>query len=134
MTSSASTTTSTCSKRRSWYHDLDLFEEAILGAYEDTEQERPRLEAELASAQAQLRETTSALDCYLRAFEAGTMPDTVCAPRVAALSERRDELDAGCRRLRAQLEASTPRRRVAASWMRSVPPCETRFETALPTS
>lgn len=59
------------------YQDLDLFEEAIPGAYEDTEQERPRLEAELASAQALLRETTSALDRYLRAFEAGTMPDTV---------------------------------------------------------
>jgi hypothetical protein len=63
------------------YGDLNIFEDAIHGAYEDTENERSRLEDELASTEAQLRDTTASIDRYLRAFEAGTMPETICAPR-----------------------------------------------------
>src|SRR5680860_473776 len=65
------------------YDNLDLFQESIVDAYQDAEQEQPRLQAELASTDAQLRDATTAIDRYLRAFEAGTMPDSVCAPRLA---------------------------------------------------
>lgn len=90
------------------YDDLGLFDEAIAGAYQDHENERPRLDDELASTQTQLRDTTAAIDRYLRAFEAGTMPDTLCAPRVAELSARRDELAVHRDQLTAQLRAATP--------------------------
>jgi hypothetical protein len=42
--------------------------------------------------QPQIRDTTAALDRYLRAFEAGSMPDAVCAPRVEELAAQRQEL------------------------------------------
>ena len=57
------------------------------------EQERETLETELAK-------TEGAIDRYLRAFEAGTLPEAACGSRVKALSEqaaalarRREELD-----------------------------------------
>ena len=90
------------------YDNLDLFQESIVDAYQDAEQEQPRLQAELASTDAQLRDATTAIDRYLRAFEAGTMPDSVCAPRLAELAVRRDELNANRTQLAAQLGAATP--------------------------
>src|SRR5579863_5592452 len=92
----------------SLYGDLNLFEDAIHGAYEDSENERPRLEDELASTEAQLRDTTASIDRYLRAFEAGTMPETICAPRVAELSDRRTELTAHRDQLQVQLRTTAP--------------------------
>jgi hypothetical protein len=57
-------------------------------------QARPRLDEELASTDAQLRDVTASIDRYLHAFEAGTMPEAICAPRLAELSDRRTELAA----------------------------------------
>ncbi len=74
------------------YDNLDLFDYAVNAAIEDAEHERPGLEEKLASTEAQIRDTTAALDRYLRAFDAGTMPDTVCAPRLKELASRRQEL------------------------------------------
>jgi hypothetical protein len=48
--------------------------------------ERPTIEVDLASTEKQLRDTTAALDRYLQAFEAGTMPASVCAERVNDLT------------------------------------------------
>ncbi len=90
------------------YDDLDLFQDAIAGAYDDTENERPRLDDELASTEAQLREVTASIDRYLRAFEAGSMPEAICAPRLAELSDRRTELAAHRDQLEAHLRATTP--------------------------
>ncbi|MGH9074832.1 MAG: recombinase family protein, partial [Acidimicrobiales bacterium] len=90
------------------YGDFAFVEEALGAAYAQVMDERPRLEAELVSAEAQLRETTSAIDRYLRAFEAGTMPDGLCAPRVVELSERREELTAHRNRLATQLRGTVP--------------------------
>ncbi len=42
--------------------------------------------------QPQIRDTTAALDRYLRAFEAGSTPDAVCSPRVEELAAQRQEL------------------------------------------
>lgn len=90
------------------YDAHDLFESAANDAYAEAANERPRLQAELASAETQLRETSTAIDRYLHAFEAGTMSDTLCAPRIAELSQRRDELTARRNQLAVQARAAAP--------------------------
>ncbi len=74
------------------YRDLDQFEQALDIAMAQLHDDRPRLQQELATTDAQIRNTTTALDRYLRAFESGGMPDAVCAPRVEELAARRQEL------------------------------------------
>jgi len=69
---------------------------------------RPSLEAELASTEAQLRDTETGLNHYLRAFETGEMPAAICSPRVTELTQRRDELAAHRKKLAAQLKDATP--------------------------
>lgn len=76
------------------YGDDSLFAEALAAAQADTENERPQLEAQLASADKQIRDTTAALDRYLRAFEEGSMPAHLCATRVDELTTQRQELTA----------------------------------------
>jgi len=56
--------------------------------------------AELSAIDTELAKTQASIDRYLTAFEAGTMPEATCAPRVAGLADkqaelrnRRDELD-----------------------------------------
>ncbi|CAN5179319.1 hypothetical protein BH20ACT9_BH20ACT9_04850 [soil metagenome] len=61
------------------YRDLDQFEQALDIAMTQLHDDRPRLEQELATTDAQIRDATAALDPYLRAFETGSMPDAVCA-------------------------------------------------------
>jgi hypothetical protein len=87
---------------------FDLFEEAANATFADVADDRPHLEAECANTEAQLRETTAARNRYLRAFETEAMPTKVCAPRVAELSARRDELTAHRNRLDAELRTTTP--------------------------
>ncbi|MGH8997138.1 MAG: recombinase zinc beta ribbon domain-containing protein [Acidimicrobiales bacterium] len=86
----------------------DLFEQAIAAAIADVADNRPCLEAELASTDTQLREAEAGLNHYLRAFETGEMPAAVCSPRVAELRRRRDELAAHRKELARQLEAASP--------------------------
>ena len=69
---------------------------------------RPTIEAELAGIQKQMRETTAALDRYVQAFEAGTLPAKLCAERVNDLTAQRDQLSAHQVDLTAQLYAATP--------------------------
>ncbi len=90
------------------FSNFEIFEQGIHEVYAEIPNERPRLEAEHSSTETQLRETVAALDRYLRAFEAGTMPADLCAPRVAELSARRDELSAHREQLAAQLRAAVP--------------------------
>jgi site-specific DNA recombinase len=95
------------------YADLDLFEEAAAIAIEANCADRPRIEEELAATKAQLGEITVTIDRYLHAFEAGTMSDTLCGPRVEELSSQRNELDAHRERLARRLReqpAEPPRR------------------------
>jgi site-specific DNA recombinase len=87
---------------------FEIFEQGVREVYAEIGNERPRLEAEHASTETQLRETVTTLDRYLRAFEAGTMPADLCAPRVAELSARRDELTAHRDELAARLRATVP--------------------------
>ncbi len=90
------------------YSNYDLLEKAASDAYAEATSELPRLEAELVSTETQLKETSTAIDRYLRAFEAGTMSDTLCAPRIAELSERRNELAARRNELVVQVRTSAP--------------------------
>ena len=62
------------------------------GSLGRAETERPRIEAELASAEHQLRETTAAIDRYLQAFETGANAAETCGERIDHLSARRAEL------------------------------------------
>ena len=71
--------------------------------------DRPRLEAELASVEGELRETVRLLDRYVAAFESESMPPVECAPRVAELAARRDELVVSRDQLKAALDTATPR-------------------------
>ena len=91
------------------YSNYDLLEKAASDAYAEATSERPRLEVELANTEAQLKETSTAIDRYLRAFESGTMSDILCAPRIAELSERRHELTARRDELTIQVRASATR-------------------------
>ncbi len=86
----------------------DLFERAITAAIAEVMDSRPSLEAELASTEAQLRDTETGLDHYLRAFETGEMPAAICSPRVTELTQRRDELVAHRKKLACQIEAANP--------------------------
>ena len=86
----------------------DLFEQAITAAIAELADNRPSLEAELASTEAQLRDTETGLNHYLRAFETGEMPAAICSPRVTELTQRRDELAAHRKKLACQIEAASP--------------------------
>ena len=86
----------------------DLFEQAITAAIADLADNRPSLEAELTSTEAQLRDTETGLCHHLRAFETGEMPAAICSPRVTELTQRRDELAAHRKKLTAQLKDATP--------------------------
>ncbi|MHB1928996.1 MAG: recombinase family protein [Acidimicrobiales bacterium] len=86
----------------------DLFEQAITAAIAEVMDSRPCLESELASTEAQLRDTETGLNHYLRAFETGEMPAAICSPRVTELTQRRDELAAHRKKLACQIEAASP--------------------------
>jgi len=90
------------------YDNSQLFEQAASDAYAHITAALPRLTTELAGTDTQLRDTTKAIDRYLRAFEAGTMSDQLCAPRIAELSAQRDELTATRHQLSGQVHASQP--------------------------
>lgn len=79
-----------------------------MGARQDISNERPRLEAEHASTGTTTRDHRRPLDRYLHAFETGTLPADLCAPRVTELSARRDELTAHRDQLAHQLHAAMP--------------------------
>jgi len=90
------------------YSDYDFIKQAAADAYAAVANELPRLATELAATEAQLRETTAAIDRYLKAFEAGTMAENVCGPRVAELFEQRSELVRRQQELARQVKASAP--------------------------
>jgi site-specific DNA recombinase len=73
--------------------DNDLIDQAITEAYERLTQREGEQQSELAAIQDKLTETRTALDRYFRAFEAGTMPEDTCPPRIASLSEQAKALE-----------------------------------------
>src|SRR5664280_1179303 len=83
------------------YEDTDLFAEAISEAQERADLDESPHDAERAALQAELDKVERGIDRYLRAFEAGTMPEEICGERVkdlgtkaTAMRARMFELDA----------------------------------------
>ena len=86
-----------------YFAAYQIVEEAAAAALVAVNDEEPRLRAELASTEAELKTTTKALNRYLHAFESGSMPAEKCAPRVDELSDRCERLTAHRDRLGTQL-------------------------------
>jgi site-specific DNA recombinase len=74
------------------FSSFSTFEEAAKTAFDEWAAGRREIEDEVNRIDAEFNEATVAIDRHLRAFEAGTMPPEICAPRVEELSARRDEL------------------------------------------
>jgi site-specific DNA recombinase len=80
-----------------------IFEAAAQRAHQAWHDQHPGRQAELGGARAALRGRQTAIDRYLRAFEAGRLPESTCAHRLAeldqevqALAARTAELEAEC--------------------------------------
>ncbi len=89
--------------------DHRMYTKAALEAIKEVIDERPRLVAELASVESELREANAAVDKWVRAFETDAMPAEECAPRLRELVPRRDELIAKRDQLETALNTATPR-------------------------
>ena len=74
--------------------DEPLVQAAVARAFESQETDRPRRQADLANVEGEIRKAHAALNRYLDAFENETMPEAVCAPRVAELGEKLRGLEA----------------------------------------
>jgi site-specific DNA recombinase len=98
--------------RRLWQvlDDHDLTSHAIDEAYQRLTQRDSEHDDELAAIKQKLAETRSALERYFRAFEAGTMPEDTCAPRIATLNEQAKALEARAGELAALDDAEQPER------------------------
>lgn len=102
--------------RRLWkvLDDHDLIEDAITRAYERLTQRDDEQQGQLAAVQSQLAQIRAALDRYFRAFEAGTMPEDTCAPRIAALNDQAKALETHASELAAHQDDEQPERATAA--------------------
>lgn len=65
-----------------------IVRDAIQKAFAELDQGSPRREAELKRLDTEIRKANTALERYLRAFEAGTMPEHACSQRIQQLTER----------------------------------------------
>ncbi|MHB8340043.1 MAG: recombinase zinc ribbon domain-containing protein [Mycobacteriales bacterium] len=76
------------------YERHDLFEVAVSAGWEQAQAGRANLELEVSVAEAELTKSEGAVERYLAAFEAGTMSEEQCGPRLrrhgARLAEPRD--------------------------------------------
>ncbi len=70
------------------YAQHEIIEEALTRALAGADSQQARLEAELAALDADIRKTEQAIDRYLTAFEAGTMPEAECGPRIKGLADK----------------------------------------------
>jgi site-specific DNA recombinase len=71
-----------------------LIRDAVEQAFVALEADRPRREADLSAVCQEVRQTQAALYKYLTAFENGSMPEAVCAPRVEELGVKLRGLEA----------------------------------------
>ena len=86
--------------------DGAIFEAAAQRAREAWHTQHPGRQAELAGAQAALQERRAASDRYLRAFEAGRLPESACADRLVALDQEMQALAARRAALEAECETT----------------------------
>src|SRR5262249_57385387 len=86
------------------FRDHALVDRAVAAFLARATASSPRYEEQLAAVAADIRRTEDGLDRYFQAFESGTMAESVCAPRVQALSERLRRLHARRRELTEAIE------------------------------
>jgi site-specific DNA recombinase len=72
----------------------DLLTEVVTRARQHHHDSHAHRRAELATVEAEIASARAAIDRYLTAFENGTMNDTTCAPRIAALEIKIIQLEA----------------------------------------
>jgi site-specific DNA recombinase len=98
--------------RRLWkvLQNDDLIDQAITQAYERLTQRDDEQQSELAAIHDKLGKTRAAMDRYFRAFEAGTMPEDTCAPRIASLGEQVKALEGRAADLAAAEDDEQPER------------------------
>jgi site-specific DNA recombinase len=76
------------------YEDTDLFVKAVAEAQGRALLGHRRHEGELRALDAELAKVDSGIDRYLRAFETGAMPESICGERVKALGSQSTALRA----------------------------------------
>jgi site-specific DNA recombinase len=76
------------------YERVDLFERAAEAAKRRARKERGHLKAELEAVEAELRKGDDAIERYLLAFEAGTLPEATCSKRLDVIAARAVDLRA----------------------------------------
>ena len=74
------------------YSDSELIDEAVREARDRSEADRPQHAQQVEVVEGEIRKTEEASERYFCAFEAGSMPEAQCAPRLRALSEKIAEL------------------------------------------
>ena len=86
------------------YDDTDLFANAVAEAQGRALLGHSRHEGELAALDAELAKVDAGIDRYLRAFETGAMPETICGTRVKELGSRATALRARRQELADQMD------------------------------
>ena len=74
-------------------NDGDLINEAIEETYARMTERTGEQTSEHEAVQRKLTETRAAMNRYFRAFDNATMPEDICAPRIAALGEQAKALE-----------------------------------------
>ena len=70
----------------------DLVENAVQKAQERARSARPRHQEELDGLHVEIRKAEGNLERYFAAFESGSMPERLCAPRIESLSQKLAQL------------------------------------------
>jgi site-specific DNA recombinase len=86
--------------------DGSIFEAAGLRAEQAWHAQHPGRQAELAGTRAALGERRAVIDRYLRAFEAGRLPESTCADRLTELDQEVRALEARMAALEAECETT----------------------------
>jgi site-specific DNA recombinase len=93
---------------RTTYRRHDLLAKAIAEWRAKHGTEQPLIEEQLAQVDAEMRRAEDAVERYLLAFEAGTMPEAICGDRLRALSQTIADLRCRHGELTAQLDGDSP--------------------------
>jgi len=88
-------------------NDGDLINEAIEETYARMTERTGEQTSEHEAVQRKLTETRAAMDRYFRAFDNATMPEDICAPRIAALGEQAKALEGRAAELAAAADDDT---------------------------
>ncbi len=88
------------------YSHTDLLDRALAQAAERSGTIRAQHEAEMVTVETELTKTEDAIERYLLAFEAGTLPEAQCGQRIRALGAKAAELRARREDLKDLIRAS----------------------------